>query len=157
MDWSLRLSFDDGTWTRIPHRSPTFASVRRRLVWDQSTRKRCRGAVAASRKAARKRGSLATLPVPLTELRAARSSGLATSSKPQTFDISSHNSGSESALLAIVQEMHKQPERDAKDRAEQLKRRVFSRILFAMTCRFSAMGTRIWISISRRFKTSAWS
>ena len=40
--------------------------------------------------------------------------------KPQTFDISSHNSG-ESVLLAIVQEMRKQREQDAKERAEQLQ------------------------------------
>ena len=47
--------------------------------------------------------------------------GPATSPKPQAFDISSHNSGGESALLAIVQEMRKQREQDAKETAEQLK------------------------------------
>ena len=41
--------------------------------------------------------------------------------KPQAFDISSHNSGGETALLAIVQEMRKQREQDAKATAEQLK------------------------------------
>ncbi|OLP91789.1 hypothetical protein AK812_SmicGene26478 [Symbiodinium microadriaticum] len=55
----------------------------------------------------------------------ARDRGRATSGKPQLliFDISSsmRNSGNESALMAIVQEMIRQREQDARERAEQLK------------------------------------
>ena len=47
--------------------------------------------------------------------------GQAAASKPRTFDISSHNSGGDSALPAIVQAMRKQREQDAEERAEQLQ------------------------------------
>ena len=61
-----------------------------------------------------------------------------------------------------MQEMRKQREQDAKERAEQLQSLKEEKSVFTYSLRddlpiFLAMVMRIWTSISRRFRTSAWS
>ena len=66
-------------------------------------------------------------------------------------------------MLAIVQEMRKQREQDAKERAEQLQSLKEEKSVFTYSLRDDlpvlnlAVVIWTWTSISRRFRTSAWS